>query len=145
MAEQVVESAAPSPVQETADEPPTTESPSEEQDQVMVDEEEDEEDDIVEVMAPKPSRAPVHPNMIIYISPCDPCQRGGRTCTGVPGRTCDSCIWLKMKCGKSKGKGGKAKKDMVLVPGPKVKGKKKGHPRLDKNLASKLCAIMPAW
>ncbi|KAI9462189.1 hypothetical protein HD554DRAFT_2175952 [Boletus coccyginus] len=63
VAELVVESAAPDPVPESADEPPTTESPSEEQEsassagqkrkrisnRVVVDEEEDEEEDIVEV------------------------------------------------------------------------------------------------
>ncbi|KAI9459265.1 hypothetical protein HD554DRAFT_2177018 [Boletus coccyginus] len=138
--EQVVESLAPGPVQESADEPPTTESPSEEQEsvssagqkrkhvssQVVVDEEEDEEEEIVEVMAPKPSKAPAGPKMVTHHPPCNPCQRGGRTCTGVPSRTCDSCIQLKTKCGKSKGKAGRAK---APVPAPKAKGKEKRQQR----------------
>ncbi|KAI9573732.1 hypothetical protein HD554DRAFT_2035467 [Boletus coccyginus] len=154
VAEPPVESAAPSPVQESANEPPTTESPSEEQEsvssvgqkrkhvssQVVVDEEEDEEEDIVEVVALKPSRAPAGPKTVTHNPPCYPCQRGGRTCTGVPGRTCNSCIQLKTKCRKSKGKG-KVKKDMALIPAAKTKGKEKGHPRPVRNNAR---VVIPA-
>ncbi|KAI9463740.1 hypothetical protein HD554DRAFT_2040923 [Boletus coccyginus] len=113
MAEQAVGSAAPGPVQESANELPTTESPSEEHEsvssagqkrkrvssQVVVDEEEDNGDDIIEVVVLKPSKA----------------QTGSKT--------------LKTKCGKSKGKAGKAKKDMALVADPKAKGKEKVQPR----------------
>ncbi|KAI9566114.1 hypothetical protein HD554DRAFT_2174815 [Boletus coccyginus] len=149
VAEPVVESAAPDPVPESADEPPTTESPSEEQEsassagqkrkrisnRVVVDEEEDEEEDIVEVAAPKPSNVRTGPKTVTHTPPCDPCQRGGRTCTGVPGRTCDLCIRLKTKCGKSKGKAGRAKKDTAPVPAPKAKGKEKGQQRPVRNNA----------
>ncbi|KAI9448929.1 hypothetical protein HD554DRAFT_2181164 [Boletus coccyginus] len=155
VAEPVVESAAPDPVPESADEPPTTESPSEEQEsassagqkrkrisnRVVVDEEEDEEEDIVEVAALKPSNAQTGPKTVTHTPPCDPCQRGGRTCTGVPGRTCDSCIRLKTKCGKSKGKAGRAKKDTAPVPAPKAKGKEKGQQRPVRNNAR---VVIPA-
>ncbi|KAI9464258.1 hypothetical protein HD554DRAFT_2175318 [Boletus coccyginus] len=155
VAEPVVESAAPDPVLESANEPPTTESPSEEQEsassagqkrkrisnRVVVDEEEDEEEDIVEVAAPKPSNARTGPKTVTHTPPCDPCQRGGRTCTGVPGRTCDSCIRLKTKCGKSKGKAGRAKKDTAPVPAPKAKGKEKGQQRPVRNNAR---VVIPA-
>ncbi|KAI9449046.1 hypothetical protein HD554DRAFT_2181136 [Boletus coccyginus] len=108
VAEPVVESAAPDPVPESADEPPTTESPSEEQEsvssagqkrkrisnRVVMDEEEDEEEDIVET-----------------------------------------------KCGKSKGKAGRAKKDTAPVLAPKAKGKEKGQQRPVRNNAR---VVIPA-
>ncbi|KAI9572522.1 hypothetical protein HD554DRAFT_2036091 [Boletus coccyginus] len=129
MAEQAVGSAAPGLVQELADEPPTTESPSEEHESmssrvfswVVVNEEEDDGDDIVKVMALKPSKVQTSSKTVTHTPLCDLCQ--------ILGRTCDSCIQLKTKCGKSKGKAGKAKKDMALVAGPKAKEKKKVQPR----------------
>ncbi|KAI9569556.1 hypothetical protein HD554DRAFT_2170981 [Boletus coccyginus] len=75
--------------------------------QVVVNEDEDEEDKIIEVIALKLLKA----------------QAGLKT--------------LKMKCRKSKGKGGKLKKNMAPVPDSKAKGKEKGHLRLSKGLTSK--------
>ncbi|KAI9569325.1 hypothetical protein HD554DRAFT_2171479 [Boletus coccyginus] len=131
VAEQAVGSAAPGLVQESADKPPTTKSPSEEHESmssadqkqkhvsswVVVDEEENDRDDIIKVMAPKPSKA----------------QTGLKTvCT--PLRAIHAS---EMKCEKSKGKAGKAKKDMALIVGPKAKGKEKVQPRPGKSSASK--------
>ncbi|KAI9573842.1 hypothetical protein HD554DRAFT_2166653 [Boletus coccyginus] len=118
MAEQAVGSAASSLVQESADKPSMTESPSEEHksvssagqkwkrvsSQVVVDKEEDNRDNIVKVVAPKPSKVQTGSKTVTHTPPCDPCQ-------------------------KSKGKAGKAKKDMALVVGPKAKGKEKVQPR----------------
>ncbi|KAI9568612.1 hypothetical protein HD554DRAFT_2172388 [Boletus coccyginus] len=156
MAELPVESVAPGPVQESANEPPMTESPSEEHEsmssagqkwkrvssQVVVDKKEDKGDDIVKVLTPKLSKAQTGLKTVTHTPPCDPCQRGGRTCTGILGRTCDSCIQLKMKCGKSKGKAGKVKKDTALIAGPKAKGKEKVQPRPDK-MCNNACMVIP--
>ncbi|KAI9569610.1 hypothetical protein HD554DRAFT_2171050 [Boletus coccyginus] len=119
MAEQAVGSAASGLVQELANEPPTTESPSEEHEsmssagqkrkhvfsQMVVDEEEDDGDDIIEIMAPKLSKAQTSSKMVTHTPP------------------------------KSKGKAGKVKKDTALIAGPKVKGKEKVQPRLVRNNA----------
>ncbi|KAI9464335.1 hypothetical protein HD554DRAFT_2175130 [Boletus coccyginus] len=109
---------------ESADEPPTTEWPSKEHEsvssagqkrkcvssRVVVEEEKDDRDDIVEVVAPKPSKA----------------QTSSKT--------------LKTKCGKSKGKAGKVKKDTALIASPKAKGKEKVQPRPVRNNA---CMVIP--
>ncbi|KAI9570069.1 hypothetical protein HD554DRAFT_2170686 [Boletus coccyginus] len=158
VAEQAVGSATPSPVQESADEPPTTESPSKEHESMsnvgqkqkrvsswmVVDEEEDNGDDIIKVMALKPSKVQTGSKTVTHTPPCDSCQRGGRTCTRILGHTCDLYIRLKTKCGKSKGKVGKAKKDMALIAGPKAKGKEKVQPRPVHNNAHMVIPVCKA-
>jgi len=90
----------------------------------MEDEEEDE-DAEVEIVDPKPATPHAGSLKKIHIPTCDACQRSGKECTGMPGRTCDLCTKLKTRCSKSTGRGGKPRKVVVAAPGPKRKGKEK--------------------
>jgi len=90
----------------------------------MEDEEEDE-DTEVEIVVLKPATLHAGSLKKIHIPMCDACQRSGKECTGMPGRTCDPCMKFKMRCSKSTGRGGKPRKVVVVAPGPKGKGKEK--------------------
>ena len=90
----------------------------------MEDEEEDEDTEVKVVVL---KLATLHAGSLkkIHIPVCDTCQRSRKECTGMPGRTCDPCTKLKMRCSKSTRQGRKPRKEVVVAPGPKGKGKEK--------------------
>ncbi|KAI9458781.1 hypothetical protein HD554DRAFT_2042014 [Boletus coccyginus] len=102
-------------VQGLANELLTTESPSKKQESMSstVDKKDKDEDEIIKVVTLKSSKVQADLKMVTHNPP------------------------LKMKCEKSKGKGGKLKKDMMLILVPKTKGKEKRHLKLGKSLMSK--------
>jgi len=90
-----------------------------------MEEEEEDEDAEVEIVDPKPATPHTGSLKKIHIPACDACQRSGKECTGMLGHTCDPCTKLKTWCSKSTGRGGKPRKEVVVAPGPKGKGKEK--------------------
>ncbi|KAI9568362.1 hypothetical protein HD554DRAFT_2172447 [Boletus coccyginus] len=130
MSEKAVDSVVPSLVQESANELLTTESPSKEQESVSS-----------TGQKQKISRTLGHvSSQVVVDEEEDEEDKIIEVAAPMPSKVQASSKM--MKCGKSKRKGEKVKKDMVLVLDPKAKGKEKGHLR---SVCNNACVVIPVY
>ncbi|KAI9450411.1 hypothetical protein HD554DRAFT_2180736 [Boletus coccyginus] len=123
---------------EKVEEPPASDSPSEtpesassagQKRKVVLDEEEEEEveedDEEVQIVGKKSARTQNDAGKVTHNPGCEACEKAGWKCVGWAGRTCDSCMRLKTKCTKSRGKVAKAMGTKIVVSA--AKGKVPAH------------------
>ncbi|KAI9462959.1 hypothetical protein HD554DRAFT_2175719 [Boletus coccyginus] len=124
---------------EKVEEPPASDSPSETPEsassagqkrkrtsrKVVLDEEEEEEveedDEEVQIVGEKSARTQNDTGKVMHNPGCEACEKAGQKCIGRAGWTCDSCMRLKTKCTKSRGKVAKVVGTKIVVPAAKGK------------------------